>query len=427
VSCEKNGRRCSDAAKINGISGHISRYLNVIGSLGTYLDLNNVEDVPERIAQITATFFGIKGLVEGHPRLVGVLGILIGVQAMEHVTGGMATTGMRMWIRGKPVGHYRGIVLRKSPFTPKVADLWHKAIGGRVLDSNGYYFFKDGRTYHCQSLTFQLGDMPRTLTKITSYSIPHREYYFDRPLYVQGIDPDPVDGDRVVSMQRIVDMVIGDENPESIPGFIGHVTEFEDATGMLGHIKRLFFMSNWLLIDPGERDSGSVDFVDYEAFAKGLPPGSSRRAEAGYYQVNKTAPVNSPQPVPNLWPTTSRQRYPSASTPPSPPLSTAQGYGTNLFHSVQAAAPMSGMPISLSSVPARLNVAGKEYPLIVKRVASHPFNNARRADAIYYDDAIKQWREVVDDATREDIARAVDQGTISITDQNLWPNHQIYY
>ena len=62
MSCGKNGQRCADAAKLNGISGQISRYLNTLGSLGTYRDLSKLEDIPGRVAEVTAAYFGVKGV-----------------------------------------------------------------------------------------------------------------------------------------------------------------------------------------------------------------------------------------------------------------------------------------------------------------------------------------------------------------------------
>ncbi|MBE7556707.1 MAG: hypothetical protein HS126_37125 [Anaerolineales bacterium] len=65
MSCEKNGRKFSDAARRNGIGGQVSRYLNTLGSWSTYRDIGSAEEIPERITQVTGAYFGIKGLIEG--------------------------------------------------------------------------------------------------------------------------------------------------------------------------------------------------------------------------------------------------------------------------------------------------------------------------------------------------------------------------
>jgi hypothetical protein len=236
LSCEKGARRYSrDAATRNGIGGQVNRYLNTLGSWSTYRDIGSAEEIPERIAQVTGAYFGIKGLIEGHPRLVGVLGAIIGVHALEKVTGGMATTGMRLYGRGKPVASYRGIMIRKSPFTERSARALNRLTGGRVLAASGYYFFEGGRTWHSQSTTVQLGDEARTLTRVKSFSLPQREYFFDRPVTVPG-DREPAEGEKTIPIQRVIDTVKGDEKPDAILGFIGGINELEGIT-LLRNIK----------------------------------------------------------------------------------------------------------------------------------------------------------------------------------------------
>ncbi|MEW5961866.1 MAG: hypothetical protein AB1801_29445, partial [Chloroflexota bacterium] len=153
--------RRADPTRRNGIIHQTQRYLDTLGRWSTYRDLGRAEEIPERIAQVTGAFFGLKGLVEGHPRLAGLLGIIIGLHALEQLTGGLATTGMRLYGRGRPVASYRGIMIRKSPFTPRTAAAMNRLTGGRVLAATGYYFFEGGRTWHCQSTTLQFGDEAR--------------------------------------------------------------------------------------------------------------------------------------------------------------------------------------------------------------------------------------------------------------------------
>jgi hypothetical protein len=101
------------------------------------------------------------------------------VQALEQVTGAGVTFGARLLGRGEPVGKYRGIILRQSPLTPRMAGAVNRLTGGRLLEAKGYYFFESGRTWHSQSMKVQVGNTPKTLTHVRSYSLPHREYYFD--------------------------------------------------------------------------------------------------------------------------------------------------------------------------------------------------------------------------------------------------------
>lgn len=443
MACNKNSNRCADAARRNGIAGQVSRYLNTIGSWSTYRDLGSVGEIPERIAQATAAFFGIKGLIDGHPRLAGALGVIIGVHALEHVTGGIATTAMRLYGRGQPLVNYRGILVRKSPFAAKVTSALNRLSGGRVLDAKGYYFFESGKTWHCQSMTVQLGDMPKTLTKVQSYSIPHREFYFDRPIFVpeeEGHQPEA--GQKVIHIQRVIDTVMGDDNPDAIPGFIGSVNELEDISGSVGNLKRVFFMTNWLLLDEGERDGGS-SAVDYEALVKGTPPGGSQSG-GGVYQVSRspspggsgTPSFQSPVRTIPAYPSISR----ASATPPPPPASPYEAelltakpkpvgalptqpppYGANLFGSASAVTNTTAQSIG-ERYRDRIKIGHKEYPLVVKRVVATPFgDNMRRADAIYYDDEVRAWRVVDDDEDRLNLAKAVDEERLAVTPMTEWP------
>lgn len=418
MSCEKNGRKFSDAAKRNGIGGQISRYLNTLGSWSTYRDIGSAEEIPERIAQVTGAYLGIKGLIDGHPRVAGVLGAIIGVHALEQVTGGIATTGMRLYGRGRPVASYRGIMIRKSPFTPRVAGAMNRLTGGRVLEANGYYFFEGGRTWHCQSTTFRIGDEPRTLTRVKSLSIPQREYFFDRPVTVPD-DREPAEGEKTIPVQRIIDTVKGDEEPDTIPGFIGSVNELEGATP-LRNIKHSLFAANWLLVDPSERDGsdGDAQRVDYEALVKGARPGGSEPGSGGVYQVTR--------PTSPYWPSTAHTPLRSTSTPePIRPLRTttfpqAKPYGADLFRSGSATS-QAGNSSPAERYKDRIRIGNKDFPLVVKRVLLAPFSGGRKADAVYFDDELNQWREVIDEQDRLNLAKAVEEGRLSIIDPIDWP------
>ena len=51
-----NNHRSADARRRNGIIGQTQRYLDTLGNWGTYRDINHVEEIPERIAQVTAAY-----------------------------------------------------------------------------------------------------------------------------------------------------------------------------------------------------------------------------------------------------------------------------------------------------------------------------------------------------------------------------------
>ncbi|GIK42136.1 MAG: hypothetical protein BroJett011_59690 [Chloroflexota bacterium] len=421
MSCNKNGQRCTNAALRNGIFGWSSQYLNILGSWSTWKDVKSIEDIPERIAQLTATMLGIKGLIEGHPYIAGAMGILIASQVLEKASAGFVTTGARLFLRGEPLVLYRGILIRKSPIEPHTTKFWNAVTGGNVLASRGYYFFEGGHTWHCQSVTVQVGDTPKTMTQVRSYSIPYREFYFDRPVYIPGVDPDPEEGERTISIQRVVDTVMADENPDLIPGFIGYTNPLENLT-VLGHGKRLLFFANWLTVDEGERDVGRGDFVDYEALIKGVAPGSSTQPSGGdYYVVKKSnGSAGNNAGLPQMKPLVNLNAYTTpayaTSTPPS-----SQPYGINLFSSAATKPPK-----QLSSIPYKyVDEDQKEHPLIIKRVTKQ-LNGGYRADAIYYDEGIQRWREVTDDEDKEAIAQKVITGEWQKTPESEWPGNQTY-
>ena len=223
-----------------------------------------------------------------------------------------------------------------------------------------------------------------------------REYFFDRPVTVPG-DWDPAEGEKTIPIQRVIDMIKGDEDPDTIPGFIGSINELEGITPLRG-LKHALFMTNWLLVDPGEREGGSEDAqrADYDALVKGTRPGADAGG-GGVYQV--TRPVSSPTYSSSYWPSTTRIPIRTANSPEPPPgRRPAEQYKD------------------------RLRIGSKDYPLIVKRLVLSPFSGGgRKADAIYYDDELNQWREVVDEEDRVNLAKAVEEGRLSIVGPNDWP------
>jgi hypothetical protein len=116
----------------------------------------------------------------------------------------------------------------------------------------------------------------------------------------------------------------------------------------------------------------------------------------------------------------------TGSEPSSP---TARPYGANLFGTRSTTASTSsraGNSTAVQGHPAerykdRIRIDDQDYPLVVKRVVRSPLSGERKADAVYYDEALEQWREVVDDRDRVNLARAVEAGRISIVEPADWP------
>ncbi len=382
MSCNGNEKRCANAAKRNGISGQINQFLGTLGSWDSYRDLGSLDEIPAQIAKITAAYFGVKDFLKGKPKLTGILGAILATHALEQATGAGATMGMRMLARGKPLGQYRGVILRESPITPRAAKVTNRLTGGRVSQAKGYYFHESGRTWHCQTMSIQLPDQTRTLTRVNSFSIPHREFYFDRD----------------IAPQKVVDVVMGDVDPDTIPGFMGRTNELENATPVIGVLKRTLFAASWLLVDESERDEGQRDYVDYDALVQGKKAGSPpvRVTPAYDYGTNYGRRTGTTPAYPSV----TRAR----ST--APPYGGAPAYGSTLFRS-EPPQPTGGIQQAV--------IEGRERPIRIERVMRNPVTRTEEADARYYDDRDKQWKQVTDKAEKVALAAAVQEGKLSVS------------
>ncbi|MBN1220812.1 MAG: hypothetical protein JXM69_17960 [Anaerolineae bacterium] len=403
-----------NAAQRNGLLGQVHRYLNTLGSWSSYRDVSRPEELPRRIGDITAAFFGVAGLEKGLPKLTGLLGAMMALHALEQVTGSLVTFGVRLLGRGDVIERYRGVTIRQSPLTPRTAAALRWLLGSRLLAANGYYFPESGRTWHGQTFTVQVWDVSKTLTHVRSFSLPHREFYFDRE----------------VAPRVIIDVVKGDRDPQSIPGFIGSINELEHATS-LGYLKRAFFAANWLLIDEGERDDGQPGTADYDVLIsdqpliRGQPPGG--RGPSPLFQP-------APRPSqPDLGSDVTPPRYPawpSTATRPPTTLFTrtppARAYQVTDAARTNGPAPVgSPPPVPAAGAPHerikdRYHAPdGRQYPLLIRGILTHPITMAKKADAIYYDADTHRWQEIVDEDIRLALAREVEAGQLKVSPD--WP------
>lgn len=391
MSCDRNGRRCASAARRNGISGYVSRYLNTITSWQTYGDVGNIADIPQRALDVTGRFFG---LVDG--RIKGVFGVLIATHLAEQITGAVATMAARMVLRGKPFGRYRGVTLRESPISPVLGRGQAKLLGkDRVLEAKGFYFHESGRTWHCHTATYRAGDTPKTLTHLQSLSLPNREYFFDREL----------------PPQDVVDLALGDRDPDTIPGYIGACNEIDGVLGFTKGIKRLMYMGNWLLVDETERDAGD-EIVDYpggqpwsgQASSSGSPSGSPSPAGGSYGGYRSPGYTGSGPD----W-SGSYRRFGS------------QGYASDVQRADEYRVNPGDFVGSLWDTGSNgrpkqtISVDGREAPLSIRGIRVTP-DGRRLAEAYYYRN--NQWWPIRDERTRESLAQDVAQGILA-TDAEL--------
>ena len=332
----------------NGILSQTQRYLNALGSWSSYRDLSRPEQLPQRLADLTAAYFGLAGPGPGGlPKVDGLLGAVMAVHALEQVTAGLATFGARLLVRGEPLGHYRGLVWRRSPLTPRTARALGWLVGSRLISAEGCYFTETGRTWHSQTVSLHWAETRRTLTHLAALSLPRREFYFDR----------------AVAMPSLIDLVKGDRSADALPGFIGGINELEHIAG-LAYFKRAFIAAGWLLIEPEERDDGSPGPLDYDALVRGTPPGGGyvRPFSPGpFSRTTDTRPPASPSP----WPS-------PASAGASRPLVTTNGLPRSipLRPAPEPVPPDSSPPDDpFLRIKARYHAPdGTAYPLLIRRL-----------------------------------------------------------
>jgi hypothetical protein len=406
--------RTPEAAQRNGFFGWSGRYLSQMGSWSTYASLSGAEQIPERLAQVTAAYLGLKGLVEGQPRLAGTLGVIVGVHALEYLSAGAATTWMRLFGRGRPLGTYRGITIRQSPAAN--LRLLNRLAGGRLFDAGGAYFSESGKTWAWRSWRARIGSQFKTLTRLHSYGLPRREFWFDRPILLPEA---PQAGPKPLFVQRVVDTVMGYENPEAIPGFIGSINELEDLSGLLGNLKRGLFLADWLLRDEGEREGASA-IPDYEALVRIVPTASTGDPYCSFWPQapSRSAPTAT---YPSFVPSTGSGRA-------APPVVTSRSgwWVSGPARTGGTANPLPVPPATTTEAvhqhyPDRLRLGGREYPLVIKRITTSPLTSQRKADALYFDDESGRWYVVTDSQICLDLARAVDESRLTVAPVRDWP------
>lgn len=414
MSCNRQNKAVSGAAGRNGVWGVANNYLGALGSWATWQGLQEPGEIPLRLEQVTRAYLGLSGLAPamraGDKRWqVGgsLLGAVLALHAAEQLSGAAATAAMRTWRRGQAAAKYRGIVIRRSPGLRQEAKLLNRLSGGRLLAATGYHFNDRGRTWSARSFTFQLHGAPRTFTRLSSLGIPNREYFFDRPpaLEKEEAAVTGADGEvRGVYLQRLIDVIKGDEAAADIPGYIGSVNELESAVAPLGAAKRTLALANWLLLDESERDdpASNTDVVDYDALLRGVTKRDVAQEE--YYRVREKTPA---------WRWTAPPANPytglaARAVPPKPPP--------------PRAAPEPGVSrAGQMPDPAKIKNRwrgpdGKLHPILIETVVTHPITRVRKAKNAYYHDG-GQWRQIVDERELAALGAAYDRGEQTTIDE----------
>ena len=259
--CNRNGERCANAGRRNGIVSHMNK---AVGSMSSWqaLDLaaqasRNWQDVPGALTDMGLGMVGMSRNAQGQLRLQNLAGVQLAVHALEYGTSAAATSLIRAGVRGKPYGQYRGVIFRKNPYLPlmqKVRD-YQKFVGPlnprnwyKPAVTDGFYFHQGGQTWSALVTEHQVTpDTQKTLMSVKQIGFPSRGHYFDRR----------------IDERDVADVVLGDRDPETIAGYLGSTNEVDAVVEPFGRAKKALMAANWLLVDDTERDIRVTDRVDY--------------------------------------------------------------------------------------------------------------------------------------------------------------------
>ena len=344
-------------------------------------------------------------------RIKTIVVALMAVHALEQLSGGLISLASRLFIKGKVLGSYGGIVIRHHPITEKKAAILNFVTKGWILPyALGVYFYEGGRTWEAETFGIDSKTYTRAITRVSSFGVPRREHFFDRPIVVpdaSGIDAlghdIPIGADaavRNVPLQTIINVILGREHPASVPGYIGSTNELENMVSALGWAKRLLFMASWLLVDEAERDQPLQNLVDYSALNPGLVDNSGKSAQAST-NLRYPGASGTKAAVPPVWPSVraaGAPRAPQAQPAKAVQLSFDTAAGTPPITKPNAATPPSA-PIEdepYHRIRDRICLDGKYYPVLIRGRAINPMTMASVVDAIYYDPADKSWKSVTD-------------------------------
>ena len=413
MSCNRNGNRCAGAAARNGIAGHLSRSLSALASWQTVDRLLfsglKKEDLPTAATNALLSAAGLKW-EDGRVKLAGVLGLIIAVHGLEHASGAAATLLARNLVRGRAYGRYRGVILRRNPLLKRAQAIRGGLSRGKVTGVAGYYFHQGGRTWTCTMTDFRAREGSRQMTALKGVSYPNRGFYFDRPL----------------DERDAVDIVLGDRDPDTVPGYLGSTNELDSLIGT-GRLKRGLMGLNWLTVDDSERDTRGPDFVDYGTLEtapagrwtdyrpyrheRTVSPGHTRSVsyadlvkEVGRQADTTGVPVmegyggppkteeRPPDPatfVSDLWGNKSGDR------PEAPP---------KITRTIKYADLAAELGQELAPPQIELGGLGKR-PLRVEAIDQYE-GGAIRAEA-YYQDTDEQWTPIADEKIEEAIAKTI--------------------
>jgi len=270
VSCERASRQAGQAATAAGLSdansrsgytagallGAATRALDRLGQTtapAAALALRVVEPTDPQAAKKRAAVGRIAGLALAvgtrAAGLAPVLGKLkLAARVSEVVTSKVGTAVAAL----SQTGSAGSVVIERRRFlffkSKQTVALQRSALTGwlnrqdvvgsrQVTANNGATFTVDGKSWHRGTVTFGVGPRQRTVTHLQSLSYPGEHYYFDRSL----------------SNQQAVSLAAGQAKPETLPGFVGRVSQVESLCPAWAGVKRALILAQLHWKDEGKR------------------------------------------------------------------------------------------------------------------------------------------------------------------------------
>lgn len=414
------------AARRNGLMAYLDHLLSTLGRWNTYAQVETPEDLLKTVSQTSGKFLGLDFFMgdKGGLKIKTIVVALMAVHTLEQISGGLISLTSRLFIKGRVLGSYGGIVIRHNPLTAKKAAVLNFVTRGWILPhAIGVYFYEGGRTWEIETFGIDSKICTRAMTRVSSFGVPRREHFFDRPIVVPSVSGLGTLGNdiqigadaavRNVPIQALINVIVGREHPANIPGYIGSTNELENVVGALGWAKRLLFMASWFLVDEAERDLPLQNLVDYSTLNPGLLDNSKQAQPAASPYWRYPGASGTKAGVPPVWPSVR-----TAGAPPTPQAQPARAvqlsFEAQFDPTAKTPPPASPEDGPYYRIRDRITLGGKYYPVLIKGRATNPMTMVGIVDAIYYDPADRSWKPVTDGGVLNWLDNQLQTGQMAI-------------
>ena len=325
--------------------------------------------------------------------------LALGLLKLSQVSSAFLGTGLARMSRRQKAGIVDGIDQRffflqttrvpvavwRSNLTP-LLNLMDSG-SNKVIKSDGLMFELSGKTWHRGTVVIKTAQGERTITHLQSLSAPGTHYYFSRRL-------DDNEAVGIVSNQKGFDPKhLPDRSGTPATGYVGQISEVESLLPVWASIKRGLIRAHlhWGAVSPQDRNEQRTTEVVGPASVRSPGPSGSvvpgannpHQSEAGGKEKrsrqSKATAASKPTAQPN-------------DDMPQPKV------GTDIH--------------PLDNIGPRVQIGDKEYKVMVSRVRPAKTGQPSLAEATYYDDEAKVWKEITDPKIREKLAAQVEAGML---------------